>query len=72
MKTIGLVGGIGPESTIDCYRAMIAAYRERQADGAYPSIVINSIDLDRLIGSIGRGELSAAADYLVDAVEALR
>jgi Aspartate racemase len=29
MKPIGLIGGIGPESTIDYYRAMIAAYRER-------------------------------------------
>jgi aspartate racemase len=71
MKTIGLVGGIGPESTIDYYRAMIAAYRERQADGSYPSIVINSIDLKRLIGSIGNDDLTAAADYLVDAVAAL-
>jgi aspartate racemase len=71
MKTIGLVGGVGPESTIDYYRAMIAAHREQQPDGSYPSIVINSIDLNRLIGSIGNGELAAAADYLVDAVEAL-
>ena len=29
MKTIGIVGGIGPESTVDYYRAVISAYRER-------------------------------------------
>ena len=47
MQPIGVVGGIGPESTIDYYRAMIAAYRERQPDGSYPSIVIDSIDVAR-------------------------
>ena len=31
MKPMGVVGGIGPESTIDYYRATIAAYRERVA-----------------------------------------
>ena len=33
MKTIGIVGGIGPESTVDYYRAIIATYRERRPDG---------------------------------------
>jgi aspartate/glutamate racemase len=33
MEPIGLIGGIGPESTIDHYRAMIGAYRQRQTDG---------------------------------------
>ena len=47
MQPIGIVGGIGPESTIDYYRAMIAAYRERQPDGSYPAIVINSVDAKR-------------------------
>jgi aspartate/glutamate racemase len=29
MKTIGIVGGIGPESTIEYYRFIIAEYRAR-------------------------------------------
>jgi aspartate racemase len=36
MKTIGIVGGIGPESTIDYYRMLIAAYRERVPTSSYP------------------------------------
>ncbi len=31
MKTIGIIGGIGPESTVEYYRAIIAFYRERDA-----------------------------------------
>ena len=33
MKTLGIIGGIGPESTIEYYRAIIATYRERRQDG---------------------------------------
>jgi aspartate/glutamate racemase len=32
MKTLGIVGGIGPESTIQYYRSIIAAYRARTGD----------------------------------------
>jgi aspartate racemase len=33
-RTIGVIGGIGPESTVDYYRALIAQYRETVADGS--------------------------------------
>ena len=65
MKPIGLIGGIGPESTIDYYRAMIAAYRERRPDGSYPAIVINSIDANAFIGRLMARQLDAVADALV-------
>jgi aspartate racemase len=71
MKTVGIIGGIGPESTIEYYRGIIAAYRERQTDGSYPSIIINSIDLSILLGSIMANELDQATDHLVNEVEKL-
>lgn len=71
MKTVGLIGGIGPESTIEYYRLIVAGYRERQADGSQPSIIINSVDVNRLIGWITANELNAFTDYLVNAIEKL-
>jgi aspartate racemase len=71
MKTVGIVGGIGPESTIEYYRFIIEGYRERTTDGSYPSIIINSVDLHRLIGWINAGELAPFTDYLVAGVEQL-
>lgn len=83
MKTVGIVGGIGPESTIEYYRFIIEGYRERQGgtvilpvdshaqdarSTSYPSIVINSVDLDRLIKWINAGELGPFTDYLVESV----
>ena len=64
MKTVGLVGGIGPESTIEYYRFLVAAYRERVPDGSYPKILINSIDMTKMLGLIGAGQLDAVTEYL--------
>src|SRR5258708_14667041 len=71
MKTVGIIGGMGPESTIEYYRAIIAAYREQIKDGNYPSIIINSINLKKLLDLIGTNELAKVAELLVSEVERL-
>src|SRR5213080_2136883 len=47
MKSLGIIGGVGPESTIEYYRTIMALYRERQRDGSYPEFIINSVDLKK-------------------------
>ncbi len=71
MKTVGIIGGIGPESTIEYYRGIIAGYRERQTDGTYPSIILNSINLTVLLGFIMGNELDKATDHLVNELQKL-
>lgn len=71
MKTVGVIGGIGPESTVEYYRLLIAAYRERRPDGSYPPIIINSIDMKRMLDLIAAGELAEVADYLAGELERL-
>src|SRR5215510_2148204 len=70
MKTLGLIGGTGPESTIDYYRLLTAQYREK-ADGASPPVIINSVDLQRMIAWMGANELDKVTDYLVAQFEIL-
>ncbi len=70
-KILGLVGGVGPESTIDYYRSIITLYRERVGNGNYPEIVINSINLKKEIEMVERNELDQLTTYLVDEVERL-
>ncbi len=65
MKTLGIVGGIAPESTIEYYRLLIASYRERRPDGSAPSIVIDSIDLKKLLDLTAAGDLDGLTSYLV-------
>jgi aspartate racemase len=71
MKTIGIVGGIGPESTVDYYRTIIATYRERRPDGSFPSVIINSIDAKHMMGLIASNNLGAATDLMVVEIERL-
>jgi aspartate racemase len=71
VKTAGIIGGTGPESTVEYYRRIIAGYREARADGSYPSIMINSINLTRLLDSIATNRLGDAADYLVEEIRRL-
>lgn len=71
MKTVGIIGGIGPESTIEYYRLIIAAYREQTQDGSYPAILISSIDLKKMLDLIGAHALAEVTEYLVGEVQRL-
>jgi len=70
-KKVGVIGGLGPESTIDYYRRLVDRYRERVRDGSYPCILINSIDLKPMVDRITKGDLASVADLLVEGVEVL-
>jgi aspartate racemase len=71
MKTAGLVGGLGPESTIEYYRQIVARYRARQSNGDSPRLFIASLDVLKTLGLIGDGALQEVADYLSHAVDGL-
>lgn len=68
MKTAGIIGGIGPESTIEYYRLIISSYRERVRDGNYPQIIVNSINMTKMLDLIGANKLDQVAGYLGDEV----
>src|SRR5712691_2028810 len=68
MKTLGIIGGVGPESTIEYYRTIIALYRERQRDGSYPEFIINSVDLKKGLDFMAANNLTGMADYLLEEI----
>ncbi len=70
MKTLGIVGGLGPESTIDYYRFILAGYRERRPASS-PAILINSLDVDYGIALLDGNRITELEDYLVASVERL-
>lgn len=71
MKTLGLIGGIGPESTIEYYRFLVAGFRERAPNRAYPAIIVNSINLQQYLDWINANEMDAFAGGLVMEIERL-
>jgi aspartate racemase len=66
-----MIGGLGPESTIDYYRSIIARYRARKPDGGYPHVIVNSLDVDKGIALLDAERLGDLADYLAAGVESL-
>ena len=64
MKTIGMIGGLGPESTVDYYKLLIASYRERITDDSYPHLLINSINLQNVVRRLDAGDHAGLVEYL--------
>jgi len=68
MKTLGMIGGLGPESTIDYYQKIIALYRERTRNGSYPEFIIKSVNLRKGLDFMDANDLAGMADYLLEAI----
>lgn len=71
MRTLGIVGGLGPDSTVDYYLSIIESYRNRVGDDSSPSIVIDSLDVRRGIRMLDDGALEDLTDYLAASLERL-
>jgi len=71
VKILGIIGGVGPESTIDYYRTIIALYRERTGDGSYPQFLINSIDLNKVREFVIANDLQRLIETIVEEIEKL-
>jgi aspartate racemase len=66
-----MIGGTGPESTIEYYRRLIAAYRARNTGGHAPSVIINSVDNKNLVDWFTANELAPVIDFLAAEIERL-
>lgn len=60
---VGLIGGLGPESTIDYYRRIIQVWQE-DTPGSAPSILIDSLDVDHGIALVTH-DRPALVEYLL-------
>jgi aspartate racemase len=71
MRTLGIVGGLGPDSTVDYYLSIIESFRHRVGDDSSPHIVIDSLDVRRGIRMLDDGALDDLADYIAASIERL-
>jgi aspartate racemase len=70
MKKIGIVGGLGPESTIEYYRILCATYRV-QTGGQYPELLIYSLNFTDFPCTGSQAGLDEVAGWLHHAIQAL-
>ena len=71
MKILGMIGGTGPESTVEYYRRLIATYHARVSESGAPPIIINSVDNKNLVKWFTAGELTRVVDFLAAEIERL-
>jgi aspartate racemase len=69
MATVGIVGRLGPESTIDYYRRILEQW-EREDPSSAPSIVIDSLDARRALRLV-ESDRPALTDYLLASLRRL-
>lgn len=67
--TLGLIGGLGPESTIDYYRRILEAW-ERVEPGSAPALVIDSLDVRRGLRLV-ETDRPGLVDYLLASLRRL-
>lgn len=71
MDRIGIIGGIGPETTVEYYRRIIALYRRCNPEGGAPYIIINSLDMKKPLDMLTASKLEELATFLSEEVEKL-
>jgi aspartate racemase len=71
MKTLGLIGGLGPESTVDYYERIIALFRQCTGGRNYPEFVILSVDLRKGLDFMEANDLRGMSNYMLQAIHKL-
>lgn len=72
MKKIGLIGGLGPEATVDYYKEIIKAFSVDNVDLNYPEIIVYSVNMSEFIGLMKLKEYEKAASLLLEKLDALK
>ena len=72
MSKLGLIGGLGPESTVEYYQSIISAYQKKHnSNKVLPHLIINSIDMYQVFAFIESNNTQELANYLIEAVNQL-
>lgn len=71
MKKVGIIGGIGPASTLDYYSGIINGVRAKINDDNYPQIVINSVNMTEMLSYVSNNDWDSLSNMLLAAVQDL-
>jgi len=72
MKTIGILGGMSPESTVEYYQHIIHTYTQQHGDHAYPPVLIHSVSFQPYIDWPNAGQWDRVGAGLGEAARSLQ
>jgi aspartate racemase len=70
-RTVGIVGGVGPESTADYYRRFIERWRVRGPANTYPHVLVDSLNSRAALGAMLEGDIEPSVRLFGASVERL-
>ncbi|WP_227002609.1 aspartate/glutamate racemase family protein [Salicibibacter kimchii] len=72
MKRAGIVGGLGPESTVDYYQSFIHKYQDKvNSKQELPELFINSINMYNIFHYISENQMDDLVNYVGGAAQKL-
>lgn len=71
MKKLGLVGGMGPESTIPYYHDIVYGVQKKIGKDYFPNLTIESINVFEVLRLCGEEKYDELTDYLMTAIDNL-
>ena len=72
MKKIGIIGGLGPEATIDYYKEIINAFKNEKGDLNYPEIIIFSVNMSEFLSLMKEKKYDQVTTLLLEKIESLK
>lgn len=69
MKKLGIIGGMGPESTLLYYKEIAEQFQKRDALGSFPELTIETVNMYKMLGFCLKGDYENLAGYLSQAVK---
>lgn len=71
MKKLGLVGGMGPESTVPYYKGIVYGVQQRLGRDEFPPLTIESVDVFTMLSLCAQQKYDALTEYLLRALDNL-
>lgn len=65
MKKLGILGGMGPESTLLYYKLIVSEYQRRDKEGFFPALTIETVNMYEMLRYCQKGQYDKLADYLL-------
>jgi aspartate racemase len=72
MKRIGLIGGLGPEATIEYYNGLIDSFKDGSGDLNYPEIIIYSVNMSEFMALMAAKKYDELTAILLEKIDSLK
>lgn len=72
MKKLGLIGGMGPQSTVPYYINIVYGVQQRTSPDYFPNLVIESLNVFEILKMIEREEYDTLTNHFIVALERLK